>query len=221
MVLTPECTLRPLVAEEREVLMGYQPGHTARMLKKPASTEAEQRAAQDLQCSALGNAFHTNSVACLLDHVLSTMGLKVRKGPEKIVQNSLTKQGTKCETAEPPLVEDSGPSQLHRDDDSLSIGGALHTEELERKSRSAKLLAEELHDERKLSSLLVSAYVRRPEFRGSDVRLDISALYRPDSFPRGSVEPHRWIWHRAHSFPFQEAEHINILELRALVHTFE
>ena len=222
MVLTPECTLRPLVAEEREILMGYQPGHSAKLLKKAPTREAERRAAEDLQCSALGNSFHTNSVACLLDHALATMGLKSRKGAEEIVQLSLAQQITRCPPTEPPLVEDSGEtSQLSRTDDSISVGGAVKAEELERKSRSSKLLADELHDEKKLSSLLVSAYVRRQEFRGSDVRLDISALYRPDSFPRGSVEPHRWVWHRSHSFPFKEKDHINVLELRALVHTFE
>ena len=138
------------------------------------------------------------------------------------MQLSMAQQITRCPATEPPLVEDSGESsQLSRTDDSISVGGALKAEEMERKSRSSKLLADELHDENKLSSLLVSAYVRRQEFRGSDVRLDISALYRPDSFPRGSVEPHRWVWHRSHSFPFKEKDHINVLELRALVHTFE
>ena len=221
MVLTPECVLRPLVAEEREILMGYQPGHTSRLLKKPPSSEGERRAAEDMQCSAIGNSFHTNSVACLLDHALATMGLKTRKGVEEIVQSSMARQATRCQATEPPLVEDSEQSQLGREDDSISVGGALKAEEMERRGRSAKLLADELHDEKKLSSLLVSAYVRRQEFRGSDVRLDISALYRPDSFPRGSVEPHRWIWHRSHSFPFKGGDHINVLELRALVHTFE
>ena len=216
MVLTRDCVLRPLTAEEREVLMGYQPGHTARLLKKPPESAEEKQAAQDLQCSALGNSFHTNSVACLLDHVLATMGLKSRKGPEEICQLSMANQVTKVPATEPPLVEDSElTSLLARDDDSVSVAGALKSEEM------AKLLADELHDEKRLSSLLVSAYVRRQEFRGSDVRFDISALYRPDSYPRGSIEPHRWIWHRSHSFPFQEGDHINVLELRALVHTFE
>ena len=222
MVLTRDCVLRPLTAEEREVLMGYQPGHTARLLKKPPESAEEKQAAQDLQCSALGNSFHTNSVACLLDHVLATMGLKSRKGPEEICQLSMANQVTKVPATEPPLVEDSElTSLLARDDDSVSVAGALKSEEMEKRSQSAKLLADELHDEKRLSSLLVSAYVRRQEFRGSDVRLDISALYRPDSYPRGSIEPHRWIWHRSHSFPFQEGDHINVLELRALVHTFE
>ena len=106
------------------------------------------------------------------------------------MQLSMAQQITRCPATEPPLVEDSGESsQLSRTDDSISVGGALKAEEMERKSRSSKLLADELHDENKLSSLLVSAYVRRQEFRGSDVRLDISALYRHDSFPRGRSSP--------------------------------
>eukprot|EP00435_Cladocopium_sp_Y103_P043043 s851_g12.t1 len=205
MVLTPSCELRPFNAREREVLMGYQPGHCRRLLKKPPIGAAEEREAEDLQCSAIGNSFHTNAVARLLDHCFATMGLKQRKGAD-----------------EPPLEEDCGPGpEVSEHDDSISVGGALLAESMESKTRSAKLLAEELHDDRKLGSLLVGAYLRRQEFRGSDVRLDISALYRPDSFPRGSVEPSRWIWHRSHSFPFKDKDHINILELRSLVHTFE
>ena len=82
-----------MVAEEREILMGYQPVHTARLLKKPPSSEAERRAVEDLQCSAIGNSFHTNCVACLLDHALATMGLKARKGAEEIVRLSISKPG--------------------------------------------------------------------------------------------------------------------------------
>ena len=65
------------------------------------------------------------------------------------------------------------------------------------------------------------AFVPRQEYRGSDVRLDVGTLYRPDAFPRATVNPHRWRWHEAHSYPFQDPEHINILELRALIHTVE
>eukprot|EP00435_Cladocopium_sp_Y103_P009408 s1897_g2.t1 len=150
------------------------------------------------------------------------MGLKQRKGADEIVKSSMAQQITEVKSTEPPLEEDCGPGpEASENDDSISVGGALLAESMESKNRSAKLLAEELHDDRKLSSLLVGAYLRRQEFKGSDVRLDISALYRPDSFPRGSVEPSRWIWHRSHSFPFKDKDHINILELRSLVHTFE
>eukprot|EP00435_Cladocopium_sp_Y103_P040117 s199_g10.t2 len=186
MILTPACELRPLNAQEREVLMGYQPGHCMRLLKKPPETPEEKRAAEDLQCSALGNSFHTNAVACLC-----------RKGAREIVQSSMAQQITKVNISEPPLEEDpEATTTIDRDEDTISVRGATFAEDMERKSHSTKLLADELHDEMKLSSLVVAAYLRRQEYRGSDVRLDISAVYRPDSYPRGSVEPFRWIWHR-------------------------
>ena len=59
------------------------------MLRKPPETEEEERKAEDMRCSALGNSFHTNAVAALLDHGLSSLGLKERKGPQAIVASSL------------------------------------------------------------------------------------------------------------------------------------
>ena len=66
-----------------------------------------------------------------------------------------------------------------------------------------------------LSVQMVQAFIRRQEYRGSDVRLDVGTLYRPDACPRATVNPHCWLWHEAHSYPSRVEEHINILELRA------
>ena len=63
--------------------------------------------------------------------------------------------------------------------------------------------------------------MQRQAFRGSDVRLDLGSLFRPDSFPRRSIDPSRWLWHAAQAYAFDRKEHINILELRALIHSFE
>ena len=53
------------------------------------------------------------------------------------------------------------------------------------------------------------------------VRLDIGLFYRPDSVPRGSIDASRWLWHVGQSYAFKKEEHINVLELRALVNSFE
>jgi hypothetical protein len=67
-----------------------------------------------------------------------------------------------------------------------------------------------------LSVQMVQAFIRRQEYRGSDVRLDVGTLYRPDAFPRATVNPHRWLWHEAHAYyPFRVEEHISLLELFA------
>lgn len=74
---------------------------------------------------------------------------------------------------------------------------------------------------KELSQTLVHHYLRRMEFRGSDVRLDVGLFYRPEAAPRTSIDPSRWSWTVAHSYPFKTEEHINILELRAILHTLE
>ena len=76
-------------------------------------------------------------------------------------------------------------------------------------------------EDKKLATQLVAAFIKRQEYRGSDVRLDVGTIYRPDSFPRATVNPHRWEWHEAHAYRFHQEEHINCLELRALINTIE
>ena len=78
-----------------------------------------------------------------------------------------------------------------------------------------------MRSDERLSQALVAAYIRRQEYRGSDVRLDLGSLYRPDSFPRGSIQANRWRWHTATAYRFRITEHINCLELRALVQGLE
>ena len=222
MILSKECELRPLVANERELLMGFKKGHTLKLLRKPPETAEEVQQAEHLRCSALGNSFHTNAVACLLDHAFMSMGLKKRKGAKEIVASSLARQATS--QAEPIMNSTSdaeGDQPGEPDDDAKSVQGNLGLEHLSRKAISTGLVGDTLFPPEKLPKAVVAAFIRRQEFRGSDVRLDIGSLYRPDSVPRGSVEPGRWIWHVATSYPFKTKEHINVLELRTIVHTFE
>ena len=220
MVLTPEVTLRPLNAGEREILMGYPQGHTEKLLKKPPETKEEKEEAEDLRCSAIGNAFHTNAVASLLDHIFASMGLKERKGASAIRDASLAMQSMAPEKIAVEDLEEEDESFEEENEDTISVPGNIFMEKVERQNRSRGLKSEFQSDE-KLSQLLVAAYVKRQEFRGSDVRLDVGSLYRPDSFPRASVSPTRWVWHVAHHWPFREQEHINVLELRSMIHTFE
>eukprot|EP00438_Fugacium_kawagutii_P014155 Skav213268 [mRNA] locus=scaffold2944:31681:35312:+ [translate_table: standard] len=220
--------LRPLQASEREILMGFPKGHTEKLLKKKPTTVDELLQADDLRCAAIGNSFHTNAVGCLFDHCFSSMGLKERKGATKIVQEYLTKlrDGIKEEIEvaaedEPEQGEDVPEARGLDDDETMSIVGAMHCEALEQEAQQQQLLDDTVRSDAKLRKALVAAFIRRQEFRGSDVRLDLGSLYRPDSFPRGSVQVNRWKWHVATSYPFRVSEHINSLELRALVHGLE
>ena len=75
--------------------------------------------------------------------------------------------------------------------------------------------------EKHLRVQLVHHFLRRMEFRGSDVRLDLGIFYRPDAAPRTSIDPSRWSWVVAHSYPYRRGDHINILELRSILHALE
>ena len=223
MILTPEVTLRPLKASEREILMGFPQGHVEMMAKKPPETPEDRQILEDLQCSALGNSFHTNSVACVLDHALSSMGLKARKGAKEIVACSMAMQVVPPKSLEGEVEEEQKSVKEEEDvdqEDTISVPGDELMTQLEKSTRS-KGLARDFVDDGQLSQKLVSAFVRRQEYRGSDVRLDVGSLYRPDSFPRAGVSPNKWVWHVAHHWPFRQPEHINLLEMRALIKTFE
>eukprot|EP00435_Cladocopium_sp_Y103_P072274 s233_g39.t1 len=184
----------------------------------PWSSELE-----DARCAALGNSFHTNTVACLLDLAFAQMGLKEAIGSEEIVATAISKT---TRPPEPDAPSQSGLSDSEREerevtDDEKTVVGEHLMQELEENTTRFLTDEEILERSKQLSSRLVAAFIRRQEFRGSDVRLDLGSLYRPDSFPRGSIDPSRWLWHAAASYAFERSEHINVLELRALIHSFE
>ena len=215
--------LRPLIASEREVLMGYQKGYTAALLKKMPETDDEWRKAEDLPCAASGNSFHTNTVAAIFDKVFAAMGLKKEKGVEKIVDSFVKSLDV---PPEPDSLRDDPMSAgedtlLGREDDEDSIAGEIAQERLSLCSHKF-LTEDQIFEEGKtLSVKLVSAFIRRQELLWSDVRLDVGSLYRPEAFPRGSIDPTKWLWHVGLAYRFKHREHINVLKLRALVGTFE
>ena len=178
---------------------------------------------EDVRCAAIGNSFHTNTVAALFDKVFATIGLKKEKGVQKIVDDFV-------KSLEMPPEPDAGQSDpqsegeealLGREDDDESLAGEMAQERMA--LASEKLLTEDqiFEEGKALSVKLVSAFIRRQELRGSDVRLDVGSLYRPEAFPRGSIDPTKWLWHVGLAYRFKHREHINVLELRALVGTFE
>eukprot|EP00438_Fugacium_kawagutii_P019752 Skav205107 [mRNA] locus=scaffold2918:218717:220009:- [translate_table: standard] len=230
MVLDKSLNLRPVTSGEREVLMGYPRGYTTKLWKKTPSTEEEKTAAEDERSAAIGNSFHTNAVACLLDHALFSVNLKAMKGAKAIVEASLKEQGPPGASAATDLGAVSEGEEsfaavqnvptgagVDDDDDAESLSWGLASE-----VRSHFLQRpEDQTAELNLASQLVMAYIRRQEYRGSDVRLDIGSLYRADSWPRATINPGKWRWRVAHAYAFTRPEHINLLELRAIIHSFE
>lgn len=121
------------------------------------------------------------------------------------------------------IDESEGEELKTTEEESESERLALVSEHQLRRRYSIRPSDQEFGSEKvkELSQALVHHYLRRMEFRGSDVRLDVGLFYRPDAAPRTSVDPGRWSWTVAHSYPFRTAEHINVLELRAILHTLE
>jgi len=181
-------------------------------------------ALEDLRCQALGNSFHTGAVAVLLDHALWSLGVKALKGHHAIMEEWRVELTRLRENNVFPPCFGSDTD----DEDAMSQGSDITSAAnlpLENRFKEDVMSRRNSEDQMaydcRLSVQMVNAFVKRQEYPGSDVRLDVGTLYRPDSFPRGTVSPHRWRWHVAHSYRFTQQEHINLLELRALIHTFE
>ena len=68
-----------------------------------------------------------------------------------------------------------------------------------------------------METALVRAFLRRTDSRGSDIRLSTGLPFRPRAWPRVAVPASLWNWKVLRSFPFRRPQHINELELQALV----
>lgn len=64
---------------------------------------------------------------------------------------------------------------------------------------------------------MVHQFLRRAKFRGSDVRLDLGLIWRPDSMARTTINSKRWAWQVAQSYKWSKKEHIGLLKLRAIL----
>ena len=129
--------LRPLMASEREVLMGFPRGYTSALLKKMPEEDEEIIKSEDLLCAAIGNSFHTNTVAAIFDKAFAGLGMKKEKGPEKIVRSFVESLSIPPEPpagVKEPLSEDESAEQKG-EDDTLSLAGEALLSDLEVKGQ--------------------------------------------------------------------------------------
>ena len=227
MVEEPSGDLRPLNANEREVLMGFQKGHTLDLARKPPENEREAQALEDQRCAAIGNAFHAVAVAALFDHALWSFGVKPLVGHHEIVEartEEIKREASKAVEPSQEISLDPAPAEGDsggESDATQVCSWRMESKKIPRSPASCTAIAGVSEADMNMAVQMVQAFVRRQEYRGSDVRLDVNTLYRADAYPRATVNPHRWLWHVAHAYPFEVEERINVLELRALVHTVE
>eukprot|EP00438_Fugacium_kawagutii_P022919 Skav229978 [mRNA] locus=scaffold372:377191:382604:+ [translate_table: standard] len=219
---------RVLNANERELLMGFARGHTLSLTKKIPESLEEERELEDLRLAALGNSFHCLVFACVLDHILWSFGVKSLKGHHLIAaeaeqerQDSFAKARAFPEAD--ALSDQSAMDVQLPDQEGLSEAEAFAMEEMQPRMQLSDLtkMKEVTKADLRLCTVMVNAFMRRQEYRGSDVRLDVGTLYRPNCCARATVNAHRWLWHEIHHYRFEREEHINVLELRAYLHTLE
>eukprot|EP00435_Cladocopium_sp_Y103_P064011 s1365_g25.t1 len=163
LVKGPDGLLRTLQAAERELLMGFPKGYTAAMLKKKPETAAEIQSGEDIRCSALGNSFHTNTVAALFDKAFATAGMKAEKGAEQIVAEFVSSLETPPEPDLPPVEAQSEDEcdMLSREDDAETLAGEITNSSWELMSHHFPTEEQLYEHSMKLSVQLVAAFIRR------------------------------------------------------------
>jgi len=208
-------------AEEREILMGYKKGYTRALFKKAPTNKDEEESQEVARLAAIGNAFHAVTVAILMDVWL--WSAKVRTdliGPEAICnrwkESMLGQMGFETEEEG---ENKPGERAAESESEELSLLAEKRMIRPEWIKPSSEIM--EMERVKQLSQQMVHHFLRRAEYRGSDVRLDAGLIYKPDAAPRTSVDPTRWVWTVGDAYPFKTAEHINILELRAILHALQ
>ena len=193
---------RVVNANEREKLMGYTQGYTLALFKKAPKDVEEEKKQEIERMAAIGNSFHAPMVAILMD--LWLWSKKVRTdtlGPQYILEKwrkemSQTNQatfGTEDESEGERSLGESESEELALLAESRRFTPAwVRPSDRQMDAEVAKRLGQKM----------VHHFLRRTEYRGSDVRLDLGVIFRPDTAPRTSIDPSRWIWNVQHG-PFQ------------------
>lgn len=211
-------------ATEREKLMGFRPGHTLAMFKKDAETEEEREQHEVGRQAAIGNSFHAVCVACLLDVWLWSSGVKTDLvGPKEIAKRARKELleahlGPEDASSLPAMSEAEAGSE---EDEEVAL---QRFHQHGKRAEWMRLAADSnlgIADPKLLSIRLVHQYLRRMEFRGSDIRLDLQVAYRADAVARTSLDPRRWVWEVGQSYPWRYKRRINFFELQAILRTLE
>eukprot|EP00435_Cladocopium_sp_Y103_P034012 s218_g8.t1 len=210
---------------ERERLMGYPAGYTKALFKHEAKTEEEKKQQIIKREAALGNSFHAVVVGCLLDLWLWSKGIRTDPlGATAIVESWHREMGNAELSDYGPAVASNQPLEK------MPIAEAEEEERVmsqEMKNSKTEWLRLAGHHPVGASAVnplnlrLIYHFLRRTEYRGSDIRLDLGLIWRPDAVARSSINPDRWVWNVGQAYRWRRPEHINLLELRAILRALE
>ena len=185
-------------AAEREVLMGFKPGHTSVKVKG-------KMADQDLRCAAVGNSFHTGVVASILKCCLrpflphhpfpsqEELALSFYRELSQVPAEVFTWCGGR------PKQEDTESWLDRLEQQSDAVPRSLPALELQ----------------------LVAKILAQCSYRGTDVHLHTLTFYRPDRLPISPIDARQWVWKISKGWAWKNTNHINILEMEALYHTIK
>ena len=209
--------LHKLPSYSREVLMGFKRDHT-RKLDRELFEKHSFEEAEDIRCSALGNTFHTTTVAVLLGAILHQKGY-ISMAPDVGALHSMLVSEHMPDKYEP--VRKAGDSD---DGSSLAKSETFDAKELIEELLLSEAVQTDLDEgeiHKHLMSKLVLQFLRKVEFRGSDIRLDTGAIFRPGAITRCAIDPGKWRWKECRAFRWKRVEHIGILELKAALHSIQ
>eukprot|EP00435_Cladocopium_sp_Y103_P035992 s493_g9.t1 len=174
---------------ERERLMGFPTGYTLALHKH--EEEICQVVARE---AALGNSFHAVTVACLMDLWLWTAQVRTDPLGASAIVEGWHAEMDKERYENYGLLDVEGFKQLNSHEENDEEERLLSQEKGQRRAEWMRLCTHSKKggsDPQFLGARLVHQFLRRTEFRGSDVRLDLGITYRPDSIQRSSVDPRR------------------------------
>ena len=201
-------------AESRELLMGFKRHHTLK-LDRVLFKDTAWHESEDIRQAALGNSFHTTTVALILGAVLEKMGfLKASLSPDQLVGQLVVED---FESLLPEVGSDASS-------DSSAVApseGALEDDDFLNQLEVKQKDVDEAEIHKGLMSKMVHIFLRRVEHRGSDIRVDTGDLFRADAYPRCAIDPLKWEWRHCRAFRWKRSEHINLLELRAALHAVQ
>ena len=202
-------------AESRELLMGFRRHHTLK-LDRVLFKDSHWHDSEDARQAALGNSFHTTTVAVILGAILEKMGfIKSCPSPEQLVNRLVIE-----DYEEESLKVDDGESQPGSAGVTLSEQG-LEDDDLLNQQQMLQPDLDDVELNKALMVKLVHVFLKKVEMRGSDIRLDTGDLFRADAYPRSAIDPSKWEWRHCRAFRWRRAEHINLLELRAALHAIQ
>eukprot|EP00435_Cladocopium_sp_Y103_P065934 s1385_g28.t1 len=177
---------------ERERLMCFPTGYTLALHKHEAKSKEEEICQVVAREAALGNSFHAVTVACLMDLWLWTAQVRTDPLGASAIVEGWHAEMDKERYENYGLLDVEGFKQLHSHEENDEEERLLSQEKGQRRAEWMRLCTHSKKggsDPQFLGARLVHQFLRRTEFRGSDVRLDLGITYRPDSIQRSSVPP--------------------------------